>query len=219
MVSYPGGDHMSITLSQSTQLYLRDIANNHNTGRACLDDLVTQTKCQFRQLEGFLHNSNSYLMAFDAAQNYLPTKERPVYSSTLAYTHYYRITLIGIPKNTSIPLHDHPNMVSIVVFLSGRIHSPIYRLVSKDCGYNLAELENCSEQTYSQNDITVLTPHTGNLHSMEALTAKAVYLSIQISKSSSFSKQSYYFPAVPIAAESKRSLWFSIPFRMHPDEA
>jgi hypothetical protein len=54
---------------------------------------------------------------------------------------------------------------------------------------------------------------------MEALTAKAVCLSIQISIASGFCKQSYYFPAVPKAAESERSLWYRIPYRRCPDGA
>ncbi|MGD8913009.1 MAG: hypothetical protein PVI97_03595 [Candidatus Thiodiazotropha sp.] len=208
---------MSVTLSQSTRLHLRGILDNYMSGRICLDDFVTQAKRGIRQLENYLLTSNGFLRALDAAQHYLPTEGRPIYACTLAYANSYRVTLLGIPISASIPLHDHPNMVSIVAFLSGRIHSPIYRVISKHCEYSLVQLMNCTEQTYSQDDITVLTPDTGNLHSMVALTAEAVCLSIQLSIPSGFCKQSYYFPAVPKAAESGRSLWYRIPFRRYPD--
>lgn len=204
---------MSIILSQSTRLHLRDSVDNYMAGRIHLDDLITQAKCGVRQLEDLLLTSRRFLQALDAARHYLPTEGRPIYASTLANARAYRITLLGIPINLGIPLHDHPEMVSVVAFLSGRIHSPIYRVISKDCGYNRVELKNCSRQTYSQGDITVLTPDAGNLHSMEALTVKAACLSMHLSIPSNFSKQSFYFPAVPVSAGSECSYWHRIPFR------
>jgi hypothetical protein len=210
---------MSFTDSISTRLHLRNIVDNYMTGRVCLDEFVDQAKCEVRQLENFLLSSSVFLPTLEAAQHYLPTKGRPIYTFTLAHAHAHRITILGIPVHVTIPLHDHPNMVSMVAFISGRIRSPIYRVISKDCGYNLAELVSCSEQTYSQGDITILTPDTGTLHSMEAITDKSVCLSIQLSMLSSFSKQSYYFSAVPEAAASERSLWWRAPFRGRPDGA
>jgi hypothetical protein len=199
-------------------LHLEDIVDNYKNGRLCLGDLDTQAKCGVRQLENFLFSSKDFLQSLYQAQHYIPSQGRPIYASTLAYANSYRISLLGIPINASIPLHDHPSSVSIVAFLSGQIHSPIYRVTSKECGYNLTELMNCSEQTYSQGDITVLIPDSGNLHSMEGLTTQSVCLSMQLSNSSGFRKQSYYFPAVPKTAEGGRSLWYRIPFRRYPDD-
>jgi hypothetical protein len=214
-----GGGHMGFTLSMCARLYLRGIVDNYMLGRACPDEFVDQAKREVRQLENFLFSSSSFLRMLEVAKHYHPTKGRPIYTSTLAHANSHRITLLGIPIHLTIPLHDHPDMVSIVAFLSGWIRSPIYRVISKDCGYNRAELMNCSEQTYSQGDITILTSETGTLHSMEALTHKSVCLSIQLSMLSSFSKQSYYFPAAPDVATSERALWWRAPFRGHPNGA
>jgi hypothetical protein len=210
---------MSYTVAMSTRLHLRDIVDNYMNGRVCLDEFVDQAKCEVRQLESSLLSSSGFLLAFDAAQHYAPAKGRPIYTATLTHAHSHRITLLGIPIHLIIPLHDHPDMVSIVAFLSGWIRSPIYRMVSKDFGCNLAKLKNCSDQSYSQGDITILTSDTGTLHSMEALTDKSVCLSIQLSMLPGFSKQSYYFPAAPEATASERSLWWRAPFKGHRDGA
>jgi hypothetical protein len=204
---------MGSTHSLSTRLHLRDSVDNFATGRVCLDEFTEQAKYEVRQLESILLGSADFLLGLDAAQCYLPAVGRPIYTSTIVHEHTQRITLLGIPENQGIPLHDHPNMISIVAFLSGRIHSPIYRVSPKNRGSNLAELINYSERTYSRGDITLLTPDTGNLHSMRALSAMSVCLSIQLSMQPRFSKQSFYFPAVAESVGRETSLWHRIPFR------
>jgi hypothetical protein len=109
-------------------------------------------------------------------------------------------------------------MISIVAFLSGKIHSPIYDLTSKDRA-NLVKLRRCEDRTYSEGDIVVLMPETANLHSMKALTTKAVCLSIQLSITSVLRKQTYFFPAIPKDAGSEFGLWFRMPLRSSPDGA
>jgi hypothetical protein len=203
---------MGFTLSKSSTTRLSDIVQSYRSGRIHLGELFSQIEYGVRQLTNHLLASKYFLQDFDAAQHYLPAGGRPIYSSTLACDHFFRATLLGIPINASIPLHDHPNMVSVLAFLSGMIHSPIYG-VSRESGNHLVELKSCSDRTYSEGEIVILTPDTANLHSIEALTTKAVCLSLQLSIVSGLRKQACYLPAVPKDAENECSVWFRTPFR------
>jgi hypothetical protein len=209
---------MSVSLLQSRTARLLDIVDSYKSGSISPRDLVSQMGSGIRQLEHILHTSNYFLLALDAAKHYSPIAGRPIFSSTLSIADSYRVTLLGIPTKVSIPVHDHPDMISVVAFLSGKIHSPIYGVASKDCG-NLVKLKHYENRVYSEGDVVVLMPEPANLHGMEALTAKAVCLSVQLSITPGLSKQTYFFPAVPKSAESEYTLWFRMLFRGSPDGA
>ncbi len=206
---------MNITLSQSTQLYFMEIVRRYRIGDICLNDLVMRFKHKIQQLANVLLSWPDFLSAFGSARHYIPSHNRPIYASTLSQNHAYRITLLGIPEHSRIPLHDHPDMVSILLFLSGRIYSPRYQLVSEREDKQLVELIHCSEKTYSVSEIVVLTPDSCNLHSLEALTAHAVCLSMQIGIQSRLNEQSYYFPFMHDPSIRPRGLWYRASSREH----
>jgi hypothetical protein len=209
---------MGFTLTESDLLHLSEIIDCYKHGRIHLDDLSIQIGCGVRQLEHKLLASDEFLQVLDAAQHYSATDGQPIFAYTLASAHAYRVSLLGIPRNVCIPLHDHPNMVSVVVFLSGMIHSPIYG-VWKDSGNSLVELKSYSDRSYLEGEVAVLTPGIGNLHSMQALSTRAACLSLQLSMSSGLGRQAYFFPAVADVAGNDPTLWYRLPLRRYADGA
>ncbi len=204
---------MSISVPQHAPLRLKKIADSHQAGEICLDALVSKSTQEIQQLTNDLFSLPGFLAALDLARHYAPVDGHPLYALSLSSSHCHRITLLGIPEGARIPLHDHPEMVSIVLFLSGRIHSPRYRLVSVRKQHRLVELICCTDQIHSAHDIVVMTPDSGNLHSLEAISTQAVCLSIQISTQSRLYSQSFYFPAQHSSSDNTHGLWHRVQLR------
>jgi hypothetical protein len=192
---------------------LKDIADSHKAGKICLDALVYESTSEIQQLSNILFSLPVFLAALDSAIHHAPVDGCPLYTLPLSSSHCHRITLLGIPKGVKIPLHDHPEMVSIVLFLSGRIYSPRYQLTSGRNEYRLVELNRCTEQIYSAHDIVVMPPDSCNLHSLEAISTQAACLSIQISTHSRLNSQSLYFPAQHGSSDNTHRLWHRVQLR------
>jgi hypothetical protein len=204
---------MSISVPQHAPLRLKDIADSHKSGEICLDALISESTYEIQQLSNILFSLPGFLAALDSASHYAPVDGCPLYTLSLSSSHCHRITLLGIPKGVKIPLHDHPEMVSIVLLLSGRIYSPRYQLVSGRNEYRLVKLSRCTEQIHAAHDIVVMTPDSCNLHSLEAISTQAVCLSIQISTQSRLNSQSFYFPAQHNSSDNTHRLWHRVQLR------
>jgi hypothetical protein len=204
---------MSISVPQRAPLRLKDIADSHKTGEICLDALVSESTYEIQQLSNVLFSLPGFLAALDSASHYTPVDGCPLYTLSLSSSHFHRITLLGIPEGVRIPLHDHPEMVSIVLLLAGRIYSPRYQLVSGRNEHRLVELSRCTDHMHSTDDIIVMTPDSCNLHSLEAISTQAACLSIQISTQSRLNSQSFYFPAQHTSSDNTHRLWHRVQLR------
>jgi hypothetical protein len=89
---------MYFTLLQSSTAHLLGIIDSYKSGRSNLDDLISQLRSGIRQLEYILHTSKNFLLTLEASQHYPPVDGWPIYTSTLAFAHSYRIILLDVER-------------------------------------------------------------------------------------------------------------------------
>lgn len=152
-------------------------------------------------LQGCLFNIHSFLKKEPvfhtlciAAKRFIPKSGIPVFNETLSDTSSYRLTLVGVHRLIAIPRHDHPEVTSVQLILSGAVHIRHYELTEKrKTEDRLVHLERVSSREYSQGDFDIITPLVGNIHDLMTTKSTAVLLSLQAPPCQS-EQQSWYFP-------------------------
>jgi hypothetical protein len=151
--------------------------------RACLFNIHT-----------FLKDEPMFHTLYSAAKMFIPESGPPVFTATLSETPSHRLTLVGIHQLITIPKHDHPEVASVQLILSGSLRIRHYELVERcKTEDRLVCLERISNQEYSQGDFDVITPLAGNIHDLAATTSTAVLLSLQAPPCQN-DQQSWFFP-------------------------
>jgi hypothetical protein len=183
-----------IDLLQITPLELKRYVSSFEAGAIGLNDLIAQIKMTICQLECYLFSLPYFIETLTTAKQFTPQKRRPVFFWTFSESAIHRFSLLGIHKHVSIPLHDHPGMISIAYVLYGQIHTQQYILLSTTQNLLFAELERRKEQSLNVGEFTVAMQEMGNLHNLRALSRNAVCLNLQIVTYADKRARSWYFP-------------------------
>jgi hypothetical protein len=79
------------------------------------------------------------------------------------------IQIIGLPRCSNIPLHDHPNMLGFSYLLHGTVN--IYQMTKEAEGkYVMSNMETVNERR-----LLFVTPNGPNYHKLEAFSDSVVF--------------------------------------------
>lgn len=165
-------------------------------------EVACALKTGLRMVPDFIH-------ACEAARSFTPCREKPVHSQTLSETRHYRITLLGIHRESPVPVHDHPGMISLVLLLEGQLHAPQYEISEQRRGSMFVQLVTRSKKILQPEDIAIAMNETGSLHGLQPLDRNAVCLTIQLRIEQERTPRSWYFPLTS-RQRNRSALWYRI---------
>lgn len=179
-------------------------------GRLCLEDFTRNATAKTCALEASLRAVSDFRDACDIARTFTPSGNQRVYSQPVSETGYYRITLLGIHRQSPVPVHDHPGMISLVLVLEGQLYAPQYEVTTHGNANILVELTPRSEQILKRGDVAVVMSETGSLHSLKPLVSNALCLTLQLYIEQSNELRSWYFPRTLDKQGMPPALWYRI---------
>ena len=180
-------------------------------------DLNARVKEICRELRASLDSTPSGMRSRAAASAFMPSPGEPVYSQTLSEDSDHRLTLVGLHETRRVPMHDHPDMVGLLLVIDGRIHSEQCSF-SKQAGQRaVVELAPCADRILEEDDFAIVSSQTGSLHSLHALDGNAVCLSLHLFTGPQRRPQSWYFPAAPHGMDRDCKLWHQLKNRRFPN--
>jgi hypothetical protein len=212
-----GSLFQGMTPHQTAPLELRYSFNAFKAGTIDLANLIERIKGTTSQAIRLLYRFPHFNRAFATAKRFVPYNRVPVFSWTFSENHLHRFTLLGLHKNTRIPVHDHPSMISILFVLSGQIHTSYYDVVKISPRSSIVELARHSERILFNEDVALVIPENGALHSLKALSTNAVFLSLQIITHHDSTIRSWYLPIAPPHNDGTYPLWHRIQNLELPD--
>ena len=104
--------------------------------------------------------------------------------------------ILSIERERLVPLHDHPGANGMVRIISGVAEMWQYDVVASSAGPDgnkIAELKRVSQRILRPGDTAVLTPDTGNIHALRAVSKRCSMLDFFIPPYQR-SRRSWYEP-------------------------
>ena len=104
--------------------------------------------------------------------------------------------ILSIERERLVPLHDHPGANGMVRIISGVAEMWQYDVVASSAGPDgnkIAELKRVSQRILRPGDTAVLTPETGNIHALKAVSKRCSMLDFFIPPYQR-SRRSWYEP-------------------------
>lgn len=104
--------------------------------------------------------------------------------------------ILNIERERLVPLHDHPGASGMVRIISGAAEVLQYDVVALRVGHDgnkIAELKRVSQQILRPGDTALLTPDTGNIHALRAVSEQSSMLDFFIPPYQR-SRRSWYEP-------------------------
>jgi quercetin dioxygenase-like cupin family protein len=191
-------------------LQLEKDVDSFRRGRLCLEDLKRIAAAKICALETSLRAISDFRHACDCARAFTPSGNQRVYSQSISESGHYRMTLLGIHRQSPVPVHDHPGMISLVHLLEGQLHAPQYEITAHGDGNMLVELTSRSSYTLDPGDIAIVMTETGSLHSLRSLVNNAVCLTLQLHIEQGYALRSWYFPRDLHKQGMNPALWYRI---------
>jgi len=105
--------------------------------------------------------------------------------------------ILSIERERLVPLHDHPGASGMVRIIRGAAEIWQYDVVASSAGHDgnkIAELKRVSRRILRPGDTAVLTPDTGNIHAIRAVSEQCSMLDFFIPPYQR-SRRSWYEPA------------------------
>ncbi len=146
------------------------------------------------ELAPALQRSPTLRSWIESARQFRPAPGAPVRCTRLAEDTGYRLSLLAIHPDRSIPLHDHPGIHGAQRCLEGALLVRQFDLAAQQPpGPNLTLLRPAGQLRLTGRRTATLTPTLANIHAMQAERAPTVLLSVQILRAGA-PLPSWYFP-------------------------
>jgi len=106
-----------------------------------------------------------------------------------------RLGLLQLYKNNPTPIHDHPGAGGILLVLQGELELCEYQLEQTDAAgrLKLAQLSVAVHKHLGPGQFTLITPESGNLHSLGAASDTCIVLSVLL-KTYDETQRTWYLP-------------------------
>jgi hypothetical protein len=203
---------MQRTINTLTNRLTADADDHVIEGMATWGNLIgelIQTNCSensdYRDCESILmrgahdilHDLNlrpEFHAALESAMTCDPQESGSWHWCLLANTPLLRIGLITVFRDTPIPAHDHPDSFGIQQVITGKARVRQYQPAkTMDRKHHLVSLEKITDSELGTHRSSVFMPDHRNIHEIEALTPRAVLLSIMIHPYDPL-ERSWFFP-------------------------
>jgi hypothetical protein len=161
-----------------------------------IDELNGWTRTAMFVLHSKLLLNNGYQRALVRAENEIIINHNLV--TSLFENDFLRVNLISIKKERALPMHDHPGSSGAMMVISGKVHAIAF------------EEEKSADNTQSSNILTItdskiasvnetgcFTEDQYNIHSIKALTNRAVLMVIHTPPFAA-NQQTFFFTANPL---------------------
>ena len=182
-----------------------------------LDNLPKNFLLNGKQLNSFmmelkrdLYDSEEFHQRVIEAKQLALSAEQPVVEQELSKNFNHRLILVALSSRRHVPVHDHPNSITIQLVLHGQVRVRHYDEVDLTSNKRLIKLRCTSQRILNRNDIDIVGREMGNLHSLSAIGGTAVCLSLQLPPCEKNLQNSYY-PADPFINDKRFSLWYRAP--------
>ncbi len=142
----------------------------------------------------------------EQANGFTPLAGMPVFNHTLQQTAAYKLSLMGLHISKPLPLHDHPGYGSAQWILAGRLRIRQFANPSDSAARAIVHLQTVADQVYAAQTISSVTPTQRNIHALEAVSERAILLSIQ-GPLCRLKQQSWYFPVTFGSANSGQTAY------------
>lgn len=104
-----------------------------------------------------------------------------------------RAGLLSVFPKHPIPLHDHPNISSTLLIISGEVVIGQYDKSDQARRKNLVALRKLAIKRHSPGEVSIVA-RQGNIHALHSVTRPAYLLSMQFDGAGSDAAKSWYFP-------------------------
>ena len=124
--------------------------------------LLSQVTLSDLSLTDNMIRSLKYKVSMEVASSYYPTDDRG-----------FRISVFLLPRDESLPIHNHPGMTVCSKVLAGSLGVQSFSLIAKESDVVLARMVR-NETMGPASAPWLLSPSQGNLHGLRAREASAV---------------------------------------------
>jgi hypothetical protein len=162
---------------------------------------------RFSEAFSFLQTLADFQHRLALAKQFVPRTGAPVWSETLAQTADYRLSLMSLHASKPIPLHDHPAASGAQWIIAGRVRIQHFaEAPDRQSPLAVVWLEPTVDEVVRPRGLSLLDRGWRNIHSLEALSERALLLSVQWPACDA-DQQNWYFPIALNGADGSRQAY------------